>query len=272
MNTKARKKGVFAMIKTRKKCLISLLLTFTFIFIHSHALCAEGAQSWYCKREKDHCRPSVEPNMSYIEEEDGFFIGPDPNDKVIYLTFDAGYENGNIARILDTLKAHHAEGAFFILENLIRRNPELVERMKNEGHLVCNHTARHKDMTKLSESEIECELRALEALYCEAFGASLAPFYRPPEGKFDRKSLSVAKRMGYHTAFWSLAYADWDNDKQPDPQKAKALLCNHVHNGAVILLHPTSRTNADILDSLLCEWEAQGYRFGSLMEFTEKTS
>jgi peptidoglycan-N-acetylmuramic acid deacetylase len=188
---------------------------------------------------------------------------------VIYLTFDAGYENGNIARILDTLKSHNAEGAFFILENLIRRNPELVERMKSEGHLVCNHTARHKDMTKLSDEEIEKELRTLETLYSETFGATLAPFYRPPEGKFDRKSLAIAKRLGYHTAFWSLAYADWDNDNQPDPEKAKKLLCDHLHNGAVILLHPTSKTNADILDALLTEWENEGYRFGSLTEFTE---
>ncbi len=259
------------MIKARTKYLSALLFAFVFIFVNSSALYAEGAQSWYCKREKNHCRPSVEPNMAYIEEENGFFIGADPDEKVIYLTFDAGYENGNVARILDTLKAHNAEGAFFILENLIRRNPELVERMKNEGHLVCNHTAHHKDMTKLTESEIESELRALEVLYSDTFGGALAPFYRPPEGKFDRKSLAVAKNLGYHTAFWSLAYADWDNDKQPDPQKAIDLLCAHLHNGAIILLHPTSKTNADILDTLLCKWEAEGYRFGSLTEFTEKS-
>ena len=245
------------------------LLALSFIFVNSFTLYAENAQNWYCKREKDHLRPCADPNMSYIEEENGFFIGKDPEEKVIYLTFDAGYENGNIARILDTLKAHGAEGAFFILENLIRRNPELVERMKSEGHLICNHTAHHKDMTKLSEEEIEAELRAMETLYSDTFGASLAPFYRPPEGKFDRKSLSIAKKLGYHTAFWSLAYADWDNNKQPDPEKAKKLLCDHLHNGAVILLHPTSKTNADILDALLTEWENQGYRFGSLTEFTE---
>jgi hypothetical protein len=124
-------------------------------------------------------------------------------------------------------------------------------------------------MTKLSDEEIEKELRTLETLYSETFGATLAPFYRPPEGKFDRKSLAIAKRLGYHTAFWSLAYADWDNDNQPDPEKAKKLLCDHLHNGAVILLHPTSKTNADILDALLTEWENEGYRFGSLTEFTE---
>jgi peptidoglycan-N-acetylmuramic acid deacetylase len=208
--------------------------------------------------------------MAYIEEENGFFLGNDPADKVIYLTFDAGYENGNVAKILDVLQKHHAEGAFFILENLICRNPELVTRMRDEGHLVCNHTAKHKDMTKLSESEIEAELHALETLYAEKIGGVLAPFYRPPEGKFDRKSLATAKKCGYSTAFWSLAYADWDNAKQPDPEKAKKLLSEHIHNGAVVLLHPTSKTNADILDALLSKWENEGYRFGSLYEFHEK--
>ena len=247
----------------------SLAIAFVFIFGNFSTAYAENAQNWYCKREKNHLRPGADPGMSYIEKEDGFFIGRDPDEKVIYLTFDAGYENGNIARILDTLKAHNAQGAFFILENLIRRNPELVERMKNEGHLVCNHTARHKDMTKLTADEAERELRALETLYTETFGEPLAPFYRPPEGRFDQKSLAVAKKCGYHTAFWSLAYADWDNNNQPDPEKAKKLLCDHLHNGAVILLHPTSKTNADILDELLTKWESEGYRFGSLLEFTE---
>ena len=260
------------MLKRSVKCVSVIAAALAFIFVNESALYAAAAQNWYCKREKEHVRPAIDPNMSYIEEENGFFIGKDPEEKVIYLTFDAGYENGNIARVLDTLKAHNAEGAFFILENLIRRNPELVERMKNEGHLVCNHTARHKDMTLLTEEEIEKELCCLASLYRETFGCELAPFYRPPEGKFDRKSLAVAKKLGYHTAFWSLAYADWDNEKQPDPEKAKKLLCDHLHNGAVILLHPTSKTNADILDALLTEWEAQGYRFGSLLEFTEKNA
>ncbi len=244
-----------------------ILLTLIFVGLFVPTISANGVQSWYCKREKDHRRPCCEANMAYITEENGFFLGKDPEDKVIYLTFDAGYENGNIARILDTLKKHNAEGAFFILENLINRNPELVMRMRDEGHLVCNHTAKHKDMTKLSESEIAAELHALEKLYAEKIGGELAPFYRPPEGKFDRKSLCVAKKCGYATAFWSLAYADWDNNKQPDPEAAKKLLCDHIHNGAVLLLHPTSKTNADILDALLCQWESEGYRFGSLNDF-----
>ncbi len=252
-----------------KKKYITSLFSILFIFCFAFQASADSAQSWYCKRQKNHTRPCAEPSMTFIEDQNGFYIGNDPEEKVIYLTFDAGYENGNVERILDTLKKHEAEGAFFILENLIERNPDLVRRMKDEGHLICNHTAHHKDMTKLSESEIEAEIRALETVYAEKIGGELAPFYRPPEGKFDKESLAVAKKLGYYTAFWSLAYADWDNNKQPDPAYAKQLLTDHLHNGAVILLHPTSKTNADILDSLLTEWKAAGYRIGSLNEFTE---
>ena len=263
---KARKKGVFAMKKTRKKYYSALLLAFVFIFVNPLALRADGAQSWYCKREKDHCRPSAEPNMSYIEEENGFFIGHDLNEKVIYLTFDAGYENGNIARILDTLKAHHAEGAFFILENLIRRNPELVERMKNEGHLVCNHTARHKDMTQATKNEFVAELQSLEALVKENTGYEMAKFYRPPRGEYNEQNLAWAQEMGYATVFWSLAYADWDNSKQAAAEKASHLLCQRMHPGAIVLLHPTSKTNAVILKSLIDTWRAEGYTFASINE------
>ena len=258
------------MIKKTIKCFSIILLVCTVIFVNHYAVCAENAQNWYCKREKEHLRPCIDPTMSYIEEENGFFIGKDPDEKVIYLTFDAGYENGNVARILDTLKKHDVEGAFFILENLINRNTDLVMRMKEEGHLVCNHTAKHKDMTKINEDEIKKEIQTLETLYAEKIGGELAPFFRPPEGKFDKKSLQIVNDLGYTTVFWSIAYADWDNNKQPSHDFAKKILSENLHNGAVILLHPTSKTNADILDQLITEWKAEGYRFGSLREFTEK--
>ncbi len=224
-------------------------------------------QSWYCKRQKDHIRPEIESDMAYIREVGGVYLGQD--EKVIYLTFDAGYENGNVARILDTLQKHDVEGAFFILENLIIRDTALVKRMKDEGHLVCNHTSKHKDLTTLSDEEITKEIRSLEALYAEKIGGEMAPFFRPPEGKFDKNSLETIKELGYTTVFWSLAYADWDNNKQPSPDSAKKILCDNLHNGAIILLHPTSKTNADILDALITKWKAEGYRFGSLRELTE---
>ena len=225
-----------------------------------------GAYNWYCKRAKNHMRPTMESAMNFICNYNGAYIGKDPEEKVIYLTFDAGYENGNITRILDVLKKHEVTGAFFVLENLVTRNTELVKRMASEGHLVCNHTAHHKDMTKLGPEQFESEIKHLEKVLLDTAGVECAKFYRPPEGRFNAKNLEQAQSLGYKTVFWSLAYADWDNEKQPEPEKSKQLLLANTHNGAVILLHPTSKTNADIMDSLITEWKAQGYRFGTLNE------
>ena len=224
--------------------------------------------SWGLSFRQEGDAPIGNANAAQLKKYDAAYLG-DTSEKVIYLTFDAGYENGNVARILDTLKKHEVEGAFFILENLINRNPELVTRMRDEGHLVCNHTSKHKDLTKISKEEIEKEIGSLEMLYKEKIGGEMAPFFRPPEGKFDEKSLETIKKLGYTTVFWSLAYADWDNDKQPSAEFAKKILCENIHNGAVILLHPTSKTNADILDELITKWKSEGYRFGSLTELRE---
>lgn len=249
----------------KKFKIIALVCALASVFtLCAHA--ASGAYNWYCKRAKNHARPEAEASMSFISECGGAYIGKNPEEKVLYLTFDAGYENGNIARILDVLKAHNAHAAFFVLENLVVRDTELVKRMAAEGHLVCNHTARHKDMTKMNDEQFAAELKALEDILAEKASVTCAKFYRPPEGRFSEKNLKAAADLGYKTVFWSLAYADWDNEKQPEPEKAKQLLLANTHNGAVILLHPTSKTNADILDALLTEWENQGYRFGTLDE------
>lgn len=228
--------------------------------------CTNEPFNYYCKRNSEHKAPTLDPRFDFINDLGGYYVG-DENEKVIYLTFDAGYENGNIERILDTLKAHGAKGAFFVLDNLIRRNTELVKRMANEGHLVCNHTARHKDMTKITDKAVfEKELSDLSSYYTEMTGEDMAMYYRPPEGRFSEQNLKFANELGYKTVFWSFAYADWDNNKQPDTAKAKKLILDNTHNGMVVLLHPTSKTNADILDSVLTEWEGMGYRFGTLDE------
>ena len=140
------------------------------------------------------------------------------------------------------------------------------ENGKTQGYSVSEEEAAEIKIQIERRRALQKELRALENLYREKFGCELAHFYRPPEGKFDRKSLCIAKKLGYHTAFWSLAYADWDNEKQPEPEKSKQLLLANTHNGAVILLHPTSKTNADILDAIITELKAQGYEFGTLDE------
>ena len=248
------------------KILLALCLCFCLSAVSVHGA---SAYNWYCKRAKGGARPTAEADMSFISSHGGAYIGSKADEKVIYLTFDAGYENGNIARILDVLGKHGAHGAFFVLENLVLRNTELVKRMAAEGHLVCNHTARHKDMTKFTDEQFAEELKRLEDVLREKAGVECARFYRPPEGRFNERNLDAALNMGYKTVFWSLAYADWDNEKQPEPEKSKQLLLANTHNGAVILLHPTSKTNADILDALLTEWEKEGYRFGTLSELFE---
>lgn len=235
---------------------------------------AEGkSHNWYCVHVKDHVQPRVGADLAFAEELGGYYIDrrhPSMEDaeKVIYLTFDAGYENGNVAKILDVMKEEGVTGAFFILGNLITHDTELVKRMADEGHLVCNHTVRHKDMTKMSNEEFLKELRDLETLYEETTGKKLASYYRPPEGRFTRENLMCAEENGYKTVFWSFAYPDWDNGKQMSPDRAKEIILENIHNGEVMLLHPTSETNAAILGDVIRELKAQGFRFGTLDELT----
>ncbi len=198
---------------------------------------------------------------------DAFYCG-DSAQKRLYLTFDAGYENGNTAPILDALKKHNAPGAFFVVSHFVKENPDLVKRMAAEGHIVGNHTYHHPDMSQKNETEFKKELNDLAALYEETVGKPLDHFYRPPEGKFSDSNLKWAKSLGYQTIFWSLAYVDWDPDAQPSHETAFSKLLSRTHNGAIVLLHSTSATNAEILDELLTKWEEMGYSFGSLTELS----
>lgn len=224
--------------------------------------------AWYCVHVKDHARPSLGGDLAFVEELDGYYLDKRADEKVIYLTFDAGYENGNVARILDVLKEEDVPAAFFILGNLITHDTELVKRMANEGHTVCNHTVHHKDMSAVNDEAFLKELHALEALYREHIGGEMAAYYRPPEGRFSRENLACAQKNGYKTIFWSFAYPDWDNGKQMSQERAKAIILDNVHNGEVMLLHPTSETNAAVLGEVIRTLKAEGYRFGTLEELT----
>ena len=196
---------------------------------------------------------------------------PVGNAQVLYLTFDAGYENGCTEKILDTLKQHQIPAAFFLVGNYIEKNADLVRRMAEEGHTVANHTMHHPDMSKLSDkAAFSKELTDLEGLYRETTGQELPKFYRPPQGIYSEENLKMAKELGYRTVFWSLAYVDWNNDRQPSKEEAFQKLLPRTHNGAVVLLHSTSRTNAEILDELLTKWKEMGYRFATLEELFAK--
>ena len=198
-----------------------------------------------------------ELGAAYLDEDGG---------KVLYLTFDAGYENGYTEQILDVLKKQEVPAAFFLVGDYLERNADLVRRMVKEGHIVGNHTLRHPDMQKLDDAAFEAELRGVEELYTDITGQTLPQYYRPPQGLYSEENLKKAREMGYRTVFWSLAYADWDNNDQPDPDAAVEKLTSRTHDGAVILLHATSKTNAQILDRLLSRWKDMGYRFAPLTE------
>ncbi len=201
-----------------------------------------------------------------LAELDAAYLDPDGG-KVLYLTFDAGYENGHTADILDILKKQEVPAAFFLVGDYLERNADLVRRMTEEGHIVGNHTMNHPDMSKVPSREaFEKELREVEELYTDITGQTLPKFYRPPQGLYSGENLQMAKNLGYKTVFWSLAYADWNNDDQPDPDAAVEKLNSRVHDGAVILLHSTSKTNAEILDRLISGWKDMGYRFAPLTE------
>lgn len=189
--------------------------------------------------------------------------------KTIYLTFDAGYENGCTPAILDALKAHNAPACFFVVGNYIDTAPELVQRMVDEGHIVGNHTLHHPDMSTIADKEaFAAELTGLEEKFTALTGQPMQKFYRPPQGKFSEENLRQAQELGYTTVFWSLAYVDWYTDNQPTDEQAFSKLIPRIHNGAIVLLHSTSETNARILDELLTRWEEAGYTFGSLTELT----
>lgn len=250
--------------------ILAIILTIGTITVHADN---SGARSWYCVHVSDHKQPTVGDDISFVEQHGGYYIdkkhGDGCDDKVIYLTFDAGYENGNVARILDVMKEENVTGAFFILGNLVNKNTELVCRMFDEGHLVCNHTYSHRPMTNVSQNEILAEIKRLEDACVEKTGHVMAKYYRPPEGKFDEASLKCVNELGYKTIFWSFGYVDWENNKQPSPQAAKNKIMSNIHNGEIMLLHPTSSTNAQILRDVIRELKSQGFRFGTLDELTQ---
>ena len=133
--------------------------------------------------------------------------------------------------------------------------------MVENGNLVCNHTAKHPDVTKLSFEEMKDELETMEKLYLEKIGREMPKYFRPPEGKFSQESMANVQKLGYKTIFWSFAYADWDNNAQMSYEKALEKIMSNTHNGAIMLFHPTSSTNVKVLPEVIRQLKEQGYSF-----------
>ena len=251
-----RKRDIFLLVAA-----LGAALVLTVTILRGSAL---ETGSWGLSFRQEGSAPIGSAGADVLRELDAAYLG-DTGQPVIYLTFDAGYENGCTEQILDVLKKHEVPAAFFLVGNYIEKNADLVRRMAAEGHTVGNHTMHHPDMSKLTDrASFEKELTDLENLYRETTGQELPKYYRPPQGIYSGENLKMARDLGYKTVFWSLAYVDWNNDAQPSREEAFAKLIPRIHNGAVVLLHSTSRTNAEILDELLTKWKEMGYRFGTL--------
>ncbi len=230
---------------------------------------SSSGENWGLSFQKEGAAPVANATADELKKYDAYYIN-ETEEKVIYLTFDAGFENGNTAPILDALKKHNAKATFFLVGNYIRTSPDLVKRMIAEGHTVGNHTENHPNMSKIATMEaFRQEIEGLEAIYKEVTGEDIVKLYRPPQGIYSIENLEMAKELGYKTIFWSLAYVDWYENKQPTKEEAFKKLLGRIHPGAIVLLHSTSKTNGEILDELLTKWEEMGYTFRPLTELTE---
>ena len=231
---------------------------------------APASENWGLSFPQEGASPQANATPEELSASWAYYIG-NPKEKILYLTFDCGFENGNTPAILKALKKHHAPATFFVVGNFLETSPDLIRQMRKDGHTVGNHTFHHPDMSKISTKEAFAkELSEVESLYQEITGEEMTRFYRPPQGIYSPENLQMAKDLGYHTFFWSLAYVDWYEDNQPTKEEAFAKLLPRVHPGAIVLLHNTSSTNAEILDELLGKWEDMGYSFRSLEDLIKE--
>ena len=228
-------------------------------------------ENWGLGFGKEGEKPTGNATEEELAKYGAYFCGTG-EEKVLYLTFDCGYENGNTEPILDALKKHDAPATFFVVGHFLESAPEVVKRMVEEGHTVGNHTYHHPDMSKISDkAAFQKEMDDVRTLFHDITGTDLAMYYRPPQGKYSVANLQMAQELGYSTFFWSLAYVDWNQNDQPSHEEAMKKLMGRVHPGAIVLLHSTSKTNGEILDEVLTKWEEMGYTFRPLSDLTEGT-
>lgn len=229
------------------------------------------AYNWGLGLNKKHKIPTGETPKSWnLAKDKTYYYGAhSKNNKVIYLTFDCGYENGYTGKILDTLKKKNVKAIFFVTESYIKHNSKLVKRMKKEGHMVGNHTCTHPRMAKLSVKKIKSEILNCEKTMKKKTGYSMDKYLRPPEGNFSKRSIKVTKSLGYTTVLWSLAYYDYDTKHQPGKKYVVDRFKTYHHNGMIPLIHTCSKSNTQALPDVISYLKKKGYRFGTLDEFAK---
>ncbi len=239
---------------------IFLGITIMFIMFFTTSYVSLNAYGFGFTRNDDHKTPEIGKYQAIIDGTDSYYVG-DTNEKVIYLTFDAGYDNGELPKILDILSEKNILASFFLTGDFVKRFPELTIRMAHEGHTICNHTYNHTNITKLSIDELKVELTKLEEAYFNLTGMNMVKYFRPPEGEFDRTSLLNVKSLGYKTVFWSSAYCDWNVNGQKSVEYTKEMYLNNLHNGAILLMHSVSSSNREALSCIIDEVIELGYTF-----------
>ena len=244
-----------------KKFLLGITIMFIMFFTTSYV--SLNAYGFGFTRNDGHKTPEIGKYQTIIDGTDSYYVG-DTNQKEIYLTFDAGYDNGELPKILDILSEKNILASFFLTGDFIKRFPELTIRMAYEGHTICNHTYNHANITKLSIDELKVELTKLEEAYFNLTGMNMVKYFRPPEGEFDRTSLLNVKSLGYKTVFWSSAYCDWNVNGQKSVEYTKEMYLNNLHNGAILLMHSVSSSNREALSSIIDEVKSMGYAFKSV--------
>lgn len=207
-------------------------------------------------------------NQKYFESNNlnAFCLDTKSKDKVLYLTFDCGYENGYTEKILDVLKEKNVNAAFFCTLPQVKENPELIRRMIDEGHIVGNHSVTHPSFAEITTEQMTKEIRTMEDYLKENFNYS-EPYFRFPKGEYTDTAIQTVNSLGYSCVFWSLAYADWDLNNQKGEQYAYEKVVSRLHPGAVILLHSVSPDNANALSRIIEEAKKQGYKFLSLRDY-----
>lgn len=223
--------------------------------------------AWWFMRNENHTTPSAQEDID-LSLYDAYYVKTNlkAGEKPVFLTFDCGYENGYTDGMLDILKKHHAPAAFFVCKYFIKDQPELIKRMKKEGHIVGNHTSNHICMPECSDEKVRFEIEDNASYMKEVTGYEMDPFFRPPKGEYSERTLNITQDMGYSTIFWSLAYVDYDVDHQPGKDYVVNHFKKYIHPGAIPLIHNVSSSNAEALDEVLTYLEGEGYTFHSLKD------
>lgn len=240
------------------KSFLSIIIMFTMFFTTSYL--SLNAYGFGFTKNNNHQVPEIGKYKSILENTNSYYVG-DTDKKEIYLTFDAGYDNGELPKILDILNEKNIKASFFLTGDFVKRFPELTIRMTHEGHTICNHTYNHKNITKLSKEELQVELTKLEESYFNLTGHRMVKYFRPPEGEFDEISLKNINSLGYKTVFWSSAYCDWNESGQKSVDYTIDVYMNNLHNGAILLMHSVSSSNREALPTIIDEVLSLGYTF-----------